>query len=58
MGGTKPRLVEKKSGSCRLAVARSLLLVLSRHDLRTGRELFDQVLFINGELVAFGKIDE
>ena len=57
MGGTKPRMVEKNSGSCRLAVARSLLLVRSRQDLRTGRELFDQVHFINGELVAFGKIE-
>jgi ABC-type Mn2+/Zn2+ transport system ATPase subunit len=30
------------------------LLVVSHHDLRTVRELFDQVIFINGKLVAFG----
>jgi len=30
------------------------LLVVSHHDLRTVRDLFDQVIFLNGELVAFG----
>ena len=34
------------------------LLVVSHHDLRTVRELFDQVIFINGELVAFGDTDK
>jgi manganese/iron transport system ATP-binding protein/manganese/zinc/iron transport system ATP- binding protein len=34
------------------------LLVVSHHDLRTVRELFDQVIFINGELVAFGGTDQ
>ena len=34
------------------------LLVVSHHDLRTVRELFDHVIFINGELVAFNKTDE
>jgi len=30
------------------------LLVVSHHDLSTARDLFDQVIFLNGELVAFG----
>ena len=34
------------------------LLVLSHHDLRTVRDLFDQVIFLNGELVAFGDTDQ
>jgi manganese/zinc/iron transport system ATP- binding protein len=34
------------------------LLVVSHHDLRTVRELFDQVIFINGELVASGETDQ
>src|SRR5438132_1721805 len=34
------------------------LLVVSHHDLRTVRELFDQVIFLNGELVAFGDTDQ
>jgi ABC-type Mn2+/Zn2+ transport system ATPase subunit len=34
------------------------LLVVSHHDLRTVRELFDHVIFINGELVAFGETDQ
>jgi ABC-type Mn2+/Zn2+ transport system ATPase subunit len=34
------------------------LLVVSHHDLRTVRELFDHVIFINGELVAFGGTDQ
>lgn len=34
------------------------LLVVSHHDLRTVRELFDRVIFINGELVAFGGTDQ
>jgi ABC-type Mn2+/Zn2+ transport system ATPase subunit len=34
------------------------LLVVSHHDLRTVRELFDQVIFINGELVSFGGTDQ
>ena len=34
------------------------LLVVSHHDLKTVRELFDHVIFINGELVAFGETDQ
>lgn len=34
------------------------LLVVAHHDLRTVRELFDHVIFINGELVAFGPTDQ
>ncbi|MBV8142164.1 MAG: metal ABC transporter ATP-binding protein [Verrucomicrobia bacterium] len=34
------------------------LLVVSHHDLKTVRELFDEVIFINGELVAFGETDQ
>jgi ABC-type Mn2+/Zn2+ transport system ATPase subunit len=30
------------------------LLVVSHHDLGTVRDLFDEVIFLNGELVAFG----
>jgi ABC-type Mn2+/Zn2+ transport system ATPase subunit len=41
----------------RLAIAGNLLVV-SHHDLRTVRELFDHVIFINGELVAFGGTDQ
>ena len=41
----------------RLANAGNLLIV-SHHDLRTVRELFDQVIFINGELVALGETDQ
>ncbi len=34
------------------------LLVVSHHDLSTVRELFDQLIFLNGELVGFGETDE
>jgi ABC-type Mn2+/Zn2+ transport system ATPase subunit len=44
LGGTIRRLADAGN-----------LLVVSHHDLRTVRELFDQVIFINGELVAFGE---
>jgi ABC-type Mn2+/Zn2+ transport system ATPase subunit len=47
LGGTIRRLA--KAGN---------LLVVSHHDLKTVRELFDHVIFINGELVAFGETDQ
>lgn len=34
------------------------LVIASHHDLKTVPEIFDQVLLINGELVACGKTDE
>ncbi len=34
------------------------LVVVSHHDLRTVEELFDDVIFLNGELVAFGPVKE
>ncbi len=34
------------------------LLVVSHHDLSTVRELFDQLIFLNGELVAFGETEQ
>ncbi len=34
------------------------LVVVSHHDLRTVRELFDDVILLNGELVAFGPVAE
>ena len=45
-------------GSIRRLADAGNLLVVSHHDLRTVRELFDQVIFINGELVAFGETDK
>lgn len=32
------------------------LIIASHHDLKTVRDLFDQVIFLNGELIAFGDI--
>ena len=34
------------------------LVVVSHHDLRTVELLFDDVIFLNGELVAFGPVSE
>ena len=34
------------------------LVIVSHHDLRTVTELFDDVIFLNGELVAFGPARE
>ena len=34
------------------------LVVVSHHDLRTVEELFDDVILLNGELVAFGPVKE
>jgi ABC-type Mn2+/Zn2+ transport system ATPase subunit len=42
------------SGAIRRLANAGNLLVVSHHDLRTVRDLFDQVIFLNGELVAFG----
>ena len=42
------------SGAIRRLASAGNLLVVSHHDLRTVRDLFDQVIFLNGELVAFG----
>jgi ABC-type Mn2+/Zn2+ transport system ATPase subunit len=38
----------------RLAVEDGKLVIVSHHDLRTVEQLFDDVIFLNGELVAFG----
>jgi manganese/iron transport system ATP-binding protein/manganese/zinc/iron transport system ATP- binding protein len=37
-----------------LAQEQGKLVIVSHHDLRTVEELFDDVIFLNGELVAFG----
>ena len=34
------------------------LVIVSHHDLRTVEELFDDVIFLNGELVAYGPREE
>jgi manganese-transporting ATPase len=34
------------------------LVIASHHDLKSVRELFDQVIFLNGELIAFGDTRE
>lgn len=34
------------------------LIIASHHDLRSVPELFDQVIFLNGELIAFGETHE
>ena len=34
------------------------LVIVSHHDLRTVEELFDDVIFLNGELVACGPVKE
>jgi ABC-type Mn2+/Zn2+ transport system ATPase subunit len=41
----------------RKLAAAGKLLIVSHHDLRTVKELFDDVIFLNGELVAFGPLD-
>lgn len=39
-----------------LAAEQGKLVVVSHHDLRTVEDLFDDVIFLNGELVAFGPV--
>ncbi len=34
------------------------LVIVSHHDLKTVPELFDEVILLNGELVAFGSVAE
>ena len=34
------------------------LVIASHHDLKSVPELFDQVIFLNGELIAFGETRE
>jgi ABC-type Mn2+/Zn2+ transport system ATPase subunit len=34
------------------------LVIASHHDLKSVPELFDQVIFLNGELIAFGDTGE
>jgi len=46
---------ELLGGALRRLANAGNLLVVSHHDLRTVPELFDQVIFLNGELVAFGE---
>ena len=41
-----------------LAREEGKLVIVSHHDLRTVEELFDEVIFLNGELVAFGPVPE
>ena len=41
-----------------LAAEQGKLVVVSHHDLRTVESLFDDVIFLNGELVAFGPVKE
>ncbi len=41
-----------------LAEKEGKLVIVSHHDLRTVEELFDDVIFLNGELVAFGPVKE
>jgi ABC-type Mn2+/Zn2+ transport system ATPase subunit len=42
----------------RKLVAAGNLVVASHHDLKSVPELFDQVIFLNGELIAFGDTGE
>jgi ABC-type Mn2+/Zn2+ transport system ATPase subunit len=42
----------------RKLVAARNLVIASHHDLKSVPELFDQVIFLNGELIAFGDTDE
>ena len=39
-----------------LAAEQGKLVVVSHHDLRTVEELFDDVILLNGELLAFGPV--
>ena len=41
-----------------LAETQGKLVVVSHHDLRTVEDLFDDVIFLNGELVAFGPVKD
>ncbi len=42
----------------RLSAKEGKLVIVSHHDLKTVPDLFDQVIFLNGELVAFGDVAE
>jgi len=42
----------------RKLVAAGNLVIASHHDLKSVPELFDQVIFLNGELIAFGDTEE
>ena len=42
----------------RKLVAAGNLVIASHHDLKSVPELFDQVIFLNGELIAFGETEE
>ncbi|MBV9658934.1 MAG: metal ABC transporter ATP-binding protein [Verrucomicrobia bacterium] len=42
----------------RLSAEEGKLVIVSHHDLKTVPDLFDQVIFLNGELVAFGDVAE
>ena len=42
----------------RKLVAAGNLVIASHHDLKSVPELFDQVIFLNGELIAFGDTGE
>lgn len=43
------------SAALRRTVAAGNLVIASHHDLNTVPQLFDQVIFLNGELIAFGE---
>lgn len=47
LGGTLHRLSDEGN-----------LVIAAHHDLKTVPELFDQVIFLNGELIAFGETTE
>ena len=42
------------SGTIRELAAAGNLVIASHHDLKTVPELFDDLIFLNGELIAFG----
>ncbi len=42
----------------RLSQEEGKLVIVSHHDMKSVPELFDQVIFLNGELVAFGDVAE
>ena len=42
----------------RKLVAAGNLVIASHHDLKSVPEIFDQVIFLNGELIAFGDTEE
>lgn len=49
---------ESLRDTLRMIAQRGNLLIASHHDLKTVPELFDQVLFLNGELIASGETKE